>query len=79
MKRDSPNKLDSRSLAKPLDLRSVQPGIPEIAGLVLERELHHAFCADIGKWIDQYRIHNAENRAGSADTERKRKEFSRES
>ena len=70
----SDHAFDHRNLAKPLDLRSGQSGIPVVAGLVLERDLHHTFRADIGKGIDQHCINNAENRAGGAHAERQRED-----
>src|SRR5881296_206766 len=70
----SDHAFDYSNLAKTLDLRSGQPGIPVVAGPVLEGDLHHALRAHIGKRIDQHCINNTENRAGGAYAERQRED-----
>ena len=66
--------LDRPCLSKLLDLGAAEPWIPESAGVVPERQLHHAIGADVGKGIDQDAIDDAEDRAGGADPERQRED-----
>ena len=66
--------LDRPCLSKLIHLRAGHAWIPEAAGVVPERELHHPIGADVGKGIDQDAIDDAEDRAGGADPERQRED-----
>jgi hypothetical protein len=60
--------LDGPRLAQLLELGAGHAGIAEAAGGVLQRQLHHAFSADVRKRIDQNAVDDAEHRARGADT-----------
>ena len=67
---------DGPSLSKLFQLGAADSRIPETAGAVLERELHHALGAHIGKRVDQDAIDHAEYRGRGADAECQREDRS---
>ena len=65
---------DRARLPQLIELRAAHPRIPEAAGRVPERELHHPLGADVGKRIDQHAVDDAEDGARGADPEGERED-----
>ena len=65
---------DGARLPQLIELHAAHARIPEAAGRVPERELHHPIGADVGKRIDQHAVDDAEHGAGGADAEGERED-----
>ncbi len=61
--------IDGFGLSKLLDLRAVEAGVADVAGLIEKAELDHSVGAGVGEWVDQDGVNHAEDGACGADAE----------
>jgi hypothetical protein len=55
-------------------LRTIEARVAIVAGFVLEHHLHDAIRANVGEWVDQHGVNDAEDGGGGADTQRERED-----
>ena len=61
--------LEGARLPQLLELGAAQARAPHPARLVPERELHHPLGVDVGEWIEQDAVDDAEHRARGPDAQ----------
>ena len=68
------NAFNGLGLAELLDLRSVEAGVSDVAGLIEEAELDHAIGVGIGEGVDKDGVNHGEDGACGADAEGERED-----